>query len=159
MKPICLKKRSRLISFDLHDNFLHITKIHTFPSLAPMIYLVLLFQFLNSLSLKNFLFKKSPHCRFRKRKKKRVCCLFYIIQLSHLYHNYLVYVVVNNRDQQGESRLKSIKSGPYIQRICYDTQTRSQRLKLMSYSSLIINPEFCTTLQSRDPNMDNLFKI
>ena len=65
-KPICLKKLSRLISSDLHDNFLHITKIHTFPSLASMIYLVLLFQFLNSLSLKDFLFKKSPHCRFQK---------------------------------------------------------------------------------------------
>ena len=64
-KPICLKKQSRLISSDLHDNFLHITKIHTFPSLASMIYLVLLFQFLNS-SLKDFLFKKSPHCRFQK---------------------------------------------------------------------------------------------
>ena len=64
-KPICLKKRSRLISSDLHDNFLHITKIHTFPSLASMIYLVLLFQFLNS-SLKDFLFKKSPHCHFQK---------------------------------------------------------------------------------------------
>ena len=65
-KPICLKKLSRLISSDLHDNFLHITKIHTFPSLASMIYLVLLFQFLNSFSLKDFLFKKSPHCRFQK---------------------------------------------------------------------------------------------
>ena len=64
-KPICLKKLSRLISSDLHDNFLHITKIHTFPSLASMIYLVLLFQFLNS-SLKDFLFKKSPHCRLQK---------------------------------------------------------------------------------------------
>ena len=64
-KPICLKKQSRLISSDLHDNFLHITKIHTFPSLTSMIYLVLLFQFLNS-SLKDFLFKKSPHCRFQK---------------------------------------------------------------------------------------------
>ena len=133
MKPIYLKNRSRLISFDLHDNFLHITKIHTFPSLAPMIYLVLLFQFLNSLSLKKFLFKKGPHCRFQKRKEKKSL-------LSVLHHppNYPIYIttiwftswsliVIN-----WESRLKSIKSGPNIQRICYDTQTRSQRLKLTS---------------------------
>ena len=65
-KPICLKKQSRLISSDLHDNFLHITKIHTFPSLASMIYLVLLFQFLNSLSLKDFLFKKKSALSFSK---------------------------------------------------------------------------------------------
>ena len=48
----------------------YITKFHRFPSFASMIYLVL-FQFLNSLALKNFLFKKSPYFRFQKNFKKR----------------------------------------------------------------------------------------